>query len=312
MPLRPLLDLNYVTIDPALIERIPHMIALYYLALPLACEEHQVSVAMAHPENQLALARLQEMLEMDVVPVRGAPEAIRTVLQRCQPKESLPAPKILVWSRQPVLSHEMAGWASFFGSNNPPHVSILTAPDADLETVLTTVRKDRYSLTVVQRPESNTQELLSRSATPVVLMRDEIRPLRRILVVMRGFSSDEYVLDWIAPLIRQTGAAVTLMPLVDPTYGHLHQMLNGKGLLWEHVEGCLRRFGLNGLYPHLKLREGKLIQQIVVEVEEGNYDLLVIPAEGYGEFVTSVLAEVNQGSHGAQCPVLVMKPTWSW
>lgn len=58
------------------VRQIPYGMALYYMALPLAYEEEQASVIMAHPENRTALIRLSDLLNADVVLVRGTREAI--------------------------------------------------------------------------------------------------------------------------------------------------------------------------------------------------------------------------------------------
>lgn len=89
------------------------------------------------------------------------------------------------------------------------------------------------------------------ASSPILLVYDEAYPLKRILIALRGFSSDDYMLDWLIPLICHTKATVTLMPI---------------------------------------------------------YDLLTITAEGYGEFVSSVLVALGHHSSNVRCPVLVMKP----
>ncbi len=306
MVIHPLLDLNQITVDPAMARRISYGTALYYMALPLACEEDQASVVMAHPENTTALTRLRDLLEVDVVAVRGARDAIYSALQRVNPQHPQPAPKILAWSAQPETSavQEMANlFAAAIGSG----VDLVATPGGDVNSLLAAARRESYSLAVVRPPAGIPDVLLRHVSSPILLARAGMRPLQRVLVVMRGFSSDEYALEWLLPLLRHTGAAVTLLPMLKSSYGS--EMLNGNGMWRAHVRGCLQRLGMGGLHAHLKLREGNPLQQIADEVEEEEYDLLVIPAEGYGEFVGNVLAEVACRPHGAGCPVLVMKPS---
>ncbi|MBX3001816.1 MAG: universal stress protein [Caldilineaceae bacterium] len=309
MPLRPLLNLNQIAIDTALIGRIPFGIAMYYLALPLAYEEDRASVVMAHPENGTGLARLREILGMDLVPVRGHPQAIRAMLEQFYSAQDLPQSKILAWSAHPSGIAGVAELAHLFGDATGKDVSILSAPEADLEMLLATAYHEHCSLMVVRPAEGMPSELFSRASSPILLARNDKRPLRRILMVMRGYSSDEHALDWVIPLIRHTGAEITLMPILQAPYSQFQQMLNSNGVWREHIQGCLRHISANKIHARLKLREGEPVQQIAQEMEEEDYDLLVLTAEGYGQFVRNVLNGVDRSSHNAQCSVLVMKPT---
>jgi nucleotide-binding universal stress UspA family protein len=309
MPLRPLLNLNQIAIDAAMIGRIPFGIAIYYLALPLAYEGDRTSIVMAHPENGIGLARLREIVGMDLVPVRGNPEAIRAMLERFHSAQDRPQPKILAWSAHPSGIAGVAELAHLFGSATGKDVSILATPEADLEMLFATARQERCSLMVVRPAEGMSSELFRRALSPILLARNDKRPLQRILMVMRGFSSDEHALDWVIPLIRHTGAEITLMPILQAPCRQFQQMFNSSGVWREHIQGCLRHISDNNIHARLKLREGEPVQQIAQEMKEGEYDLLVLTAEGYGQFVRTVLDGVDQFSHNAPCSVLVMKPT---
>lgn len=306
--MRPLLDLKQITVDPAMVRRIPYGMALYYMALPLAYEEEQVSVIMAHPENRAALFRLRDLLKVDVVPVRGTREAIYATLQHFHPNHVLPAYKILAWSAQDNTSDGVCDLAAFFGVALSTEVTLPPVSAPDLEALLATANEGCYSLTVLRPCEATPRELVSRASSPLLLVYDEARPPKRILIALRGFSSDDYTLDWLIPLIRHTNAAVTLMPLLSSSSGQLHQLLNSKGIWRAHMCSCLQRLRSSGIHAQLRLCEGNPVQQLSSEVTTGIYDLLVITAEGYGEFVSSVLAELEHHSPGTHCPVLVMKP----
>jgi hypothetical protein len=306
--MRPLLDLKQITVDPAMVRRIPYGMALYYMALPLAYEENQASVIMAHPENCTALIRLRDLLNVDVVPVRGTREAIYDMLQQFHPNYVLPAHKILAWNVQDDTSDGVCDLAAFFGVALSTEVTLQPAPAPDLEALLATANEECYSLTVLHPHEAPPRELVSRASSPILLVYDEARPLKRILIALRGFSSDDYTLDWLIPLIRHTNAAVTLMPILSSSSSQLHQLLNSKGIWRDHMHSCLQQLRSSGIHAQLRLCEGNPLQQLADAVTTGVYDLLVITAEGYGEFVSNVLAELDHHAPGARCPVLVMKP----
>lgn len=308
MTMRPLLDLKQITIDSAMVGRIPYGMALYYMALPLAYEEDCASVVIAHPENDMALTRLRDLLGMEVVSVRGERNAIYAALQQFHPNHTLPMPKILAWTAPTATVDGVRDLASLFGTATATEVTMPVTSNANWESLLATVSNDRYSLAVIPAYEANTHQLLRWASSPILLAGEEIRPVKRILIVLRGYSSDDYALEWLIPLLRHTGAAVTLIPILDSALGQMHQMLNGKGSWREHMRNCLQQLGTNGVHAHLKLREGNPVEKIANETGDGDYDLLVIPAEGYGEFVGNVLEGVARHSRGVRCPVLVMKP----
>jgi hypothetical protein len=48
----PLLALADISIDPELARRLPRRLAYYHLALPIAQDEDDITLAMAYPENR--------------------------------------------------------------------------------------------------------------------------------------------------------------------------------------------------------------------------------------------------------------------
>ena len=52
------IDVDKLYIDPELLACLSAQLATYYLALPLARDEEQVSVLMAYPDNHTAVARV--------------------------------------------------------------------------------------------------------------------------------------------------------------------------------------------------------------------------------------------------------------
>ncbi len=194
MRTHPLIDVNHVTPDLELVARVPHEMALYYMALPLAREDGEVSVAIAHPENAAALARLSRLLDGPIVPVRGSSAAIRSLLQAMRPTGAPSTPGILFWSGRAEWQPAAAAWAEQLSR-------LLDAPVARCDipgTVPGGILRQRHKLVILGQPINGAGlDIFEQAAGPLFLMRSaSVAPLRRILVVLRGFSSDEQVLQW--------------------------------------------------------------------------------------------------------------------
>jgi nucleotide-binding universal stress UspA family protein len=314
----PFLSLHHVTIDPAVARRLPRRLAYYYLALPLAYDGDQCTVVMAHPENQAAAAVMQTLLGGQVVFVQGTAAEIKAALDRVWPDEvDSAAPRILSWGATPeaaALAKAAAGQVAAALSTPTP---CLDTGEGDLETVLTVAREGQYSLTVVGAPPGETWPApLRESATPLLLARRERISERRILVGLRGHSSDDTALDWVGPLAHAAQVQVTLLATtpsskgarrgVPPSSG-LSSMLQPDDKLGEHVAACARRLAEAGVQGTLKLCQGAPEQCIAGEIATGAYDLFVIAAEAYGDFVQRILREIDKQAPGGDGSVLVIK-----
>jgi nucleotide-binding universal stress UspA family protein len=307
----PYLSLSRIPIDPALARTLPRRLAYYYLALPLAHDDDQLTLVMAHPENQAATTVLQAVLGERIVPVQGSGEEIKATLNRLWSGETDPAaPRVLCWGTSPDRSAQAV--AEVVAQAFSAQTTCLDASQSSLETALTVAREGQYSLTVIDAPQS---ELLARvlrqSSTPVLLVCGALLKLRRILLVLRGHSPDESVLDWVIPLAQVGQAAVTLLTVVPvglqrraPLSQGLAGFLSPDSEPGKHVMDCARRLTEAGIRGQLKLRQGEAEHEIAGEVAQGNYDLVTIAAEAHGDFVQRVLSQIG----GLVQPVLVIKP----
>ena len=256
------LNLDDITIDLALVRRLPLELANYYLALPLGSEDGAVSVAMAHPENDTALVVLGDLLGAAVVPVRAPAVAVRKTLQRLQ-------------DGTPALKAEAHYWRTHAGR-----------ADAVRDAV----------------------EIFSTAQVPLLLLRGKAPPLRRALVALRGYASDSYILDWLAPLLREPGAQVTLLSLSQSGRGNDLMLPSQNGSQKRHLDECLSHPALGTANTLVKFRQGQPLRQLVEELEQDAYDLVAIPAEGYGHFVSNVLEAVEQQGLQEDSIFFVLKP----
>lgn len=311
MGIHPMLNLNDVVPDLELVNQVPHTLALYYLALPLAQEDGRVSVAMAHPENTTALAILSRLLGTPIVPVRSAAAAIRNALQTLRPSQTIPTAGILGWSARAEWAAAVETWTQALGALLNSSATLLRPAPITFGDCLTAASEGRYKLTVLDLPpESSTKDVLRWAMGPLFLVRSaDLCPLRRILVVLRGFSSDEQVLDWAISLAHEETTTLTLMLLGDGRFPIVQEALAANGCFQQPLGVTSHRPHLDDLRTYLKVRQGHPIRQIGDEAAEGQHDLILISAEGDGAFVARVLAELERQDVHKGRPILVLKPT---
>lgn len=297
------LERGDLRVDSALIKCIPYGLALYYQVLPLAYEDDVISVAIAHPENATALRVLEDLLGIPVVPVRVSEDAMRDALRQVYESKVSAMYRVLGWCAHQDGAGTVKRIADIFAYQNAENVSFLTS-DMDVETAFTVAREGQYDLFILHPPEDQPlAPLFSRSPASIFFVRDNTISYRRILMILRGYSSDQFLLDWLAPLLYQKDNRVTLLPLREdeatldfhiPGNGHLRDLLNHPAL----PPG--RTF--------IKFRQGQTSRQAVEEITQGLYDLVVIAAEGYGHFVCQVLSAIDQHAPSHPSAILILKP----
>ncbi|MBI5961442.1 MAG: universal stress protein [Chloroflexi bacterium] len=318
----PYLSLSRVTIDPEVARLLPRQLAYYYLALPLARDDDQLTLVMAHPDNPAAMAVLRAVLGETVVPVQGAAKEIRATLNQvwagpadAETQHILSCCTVPAWID--LVTEAADRMAQAFGAA----ITSLSASQNTLETVLTVAREGQYSLTVIDMPPGEAlSALLRSSSSPVLLVRGAAFNLRHILLVLRGHSPDESVLDWVIPLANTYHTLVTLLTVAPaavtgrrvqrgPRMPHgLAALLTAESGPGEHIATCARRLNEAGVHGLVKLRQGELEEQIAAEVAGGSYDLITLAAEAHGDVVQRILRQLDTLPPDHRQPVLVIKP----
>ena len=304
------LNLDEVTVDPELAKRVPYGLAMYYLALPLAQENDHVSVALAHPENTTALTTLRNLLQAEIVPVRSQSDKIRTALQRLHGLNGKQAQRVMMWSATPEHGPAVRQMAATFAKLHDTPAPVLDAGQVEIDVALAVAQESHATLVVLSLPPDRTlHDMVSRCSGSLVVVQGEYPPIKSILVAARGYASDDQLLDWLEPLVRQQRAQVTLFPLLGLPTLDLDDIFCGDGPAKRHLDHLLQRLTGEHMAASLRVRAGDPVAQVVAELREGAYDLLVIAAEGYGQFVTRVLAALqHQGVHQDR-PIFILKPT---
>ncbi|HLY28008.1 MAG TPA: universal stress protein [Aggregatilineales bacterium] len=311
----PHLPLADIELDPALVRRLPRKLAYYHLALPLATDGGELSLAMAHPENSIVLDLLQSVLGARIVPVHGDATEIRDALDRAWQSGEKAVPHLLSWGRTAAQAAIARQTSDALGKIFSADVSDVR--EDDLDTLLLLTQEDKYSLVVVAASASEDMtDLIRKAATPVLLLYGTIRPFQRIMLSLRGHSPDLSALDWVLPLATTYHAETTVLAVAEQqpaterrarSQDSLAVLLDPTSERAQHLAECAHRLTQAGVEGYLKLCQGDPIPQIVTEFEKGGYALLVIVSEAHGDFVQEVIAGVNARHHDHA--ILVVKPT---
>jgi nucleotide-binding universal stress UspA family protein len=315
----PYLSLNHISIDPALARQLPRRLAFYYLALPLARDDDQLTLVMANPDNRAAIAVIEAALGGRVVPVQGSGDEIKAALRLIWAGEMDPAAsRILCWGATLEGAALAMSAANVVAQALSAQTICLDASQSSLDTALSVAREGQYSLTVIDAPQGEPlARALRQSSTPVLLARGAYFALRHILLVLRGHSPDDSVLDWVIPLAQAGQAQVTLLTVAPIAERGARRSLVPHGLAsllspdsepGQHVMACARRLTEAGIAGQLKLRQGQSEREIADEAQQGGYDLIMIAAEAHGDFAQRVVHAIDELAAANPPPVLVVKP----
>lgn len=294
--------------DRDLLKRIPRRLASYYLAFPLAEEGGRVTVVTAHPDNTAALWVLRRLLEADIVPVSSSELAIQEAIARVYAAEAPDTPTIVAWADDPDWIEAVHAVAAMFGRvMGQPVTTIDGALPVDER--LHVADGAECSLLVTNASTAAARlQALRRSPAPVLLVRGQAAPVRKMLVVLRGYGSDHQTVSQALPFLAHEGATATVLPLTGSSHWRLDDLLAGYAPVRAHLQSCLNDLARANVDVSLKLRQGEPADQVIAELAANEYDLLVIAAEARGDFVLNVLSRVDAAGVLPNQPILIIKP----
>jgi nucleotide-binding universal stress UspA family protein len=159
---------------------------------------------------------------------------------------------------------------------------------------------------------SSGRRVTSKMPTTILVAQHPHWPICRILLVIRVAASEELAVDWAGRLAQSSGAHLTILPLVAAQpliYGCGSQLQVGIESLLTPNTPCgkqlrsflrlLQQWRVNGT---LRVRQGEPLGQICWEIDEGQYDLVIIGAEQssrwrrwlFGDLVGPLISRVNR------------------
>lgn len=307
------IDLHHITqaADRATLERIPRAVATYYLAIPLASEDDRVTVVTAYPENVAALSVLERLLDAVVVPISSSEEALQKAIAEVYPDSPPASETILVWTDEPIWGEAVIRTARMM-AEALDHNICLPDPGTTLDDVLRMAESGEFSLVVSHvADERNAGRLIRGLATSLLLVRGEFVAVENLLVVLRGYGSDFKTLERVVPLIRYTMARTTVLPLTNSAMGRPDEFLQRGVTARHHLDAFTNQLDYDDAGLAVRLSQGEPINQVLREVAEGPYDMLVIAAEADGDFVRQVISRIDNEGDWSGHPILIVKPPLS-
>lgn len=294
--------------DDTLLRSVPSDVADYYQALPLAEEVGQVTIATPHPDNRMAIRVLARLMGMDVVPVAASEAAVSSAIRRIYPAPAPPR-ELLYWSDSPagVARAQTAAIACGQALELKPRPLLDGTSLAGLAAAL---KRHGEALLVACVSDPAVETLLLRAGPGAqLLVRGEVRPLRRILVALRGYGSDYAALRQVEALVGQDQATITLLPLSGSVAGEQVLLPALSDVTRQHLNACARQVSSP---VSVRLRGGDALDQLTAELSEVPCDMLVIAAEGWGQFVLQILRQIQAAGVLPDQPILIVRPPVVW
>lgn len=293
--------------DSELLRRVDRRVATYYLAVPLAGEDNRVTVATAYPDNADALRILERLLQAAVVPVSSSEDDLQAAIARIYPDYVPGEGAVMAWTNDPAWTDTVIATANAFGRAAERPVIIMDAT-ATPDEVIERAGYD-FSLIVARAAdEGSLERLVRRSPVSLLLVRGDYAPADHVLVALRGFASDFETLDQVYPFLAREGTGATVLPLSHPGSARSGDPLAGYSPARRHLQQFLRDLDRKNVHVDIRMSQGDPAGQIVGELAQRRYDLLVVAAEAEGEFVWRVLSRIDCEGNWPGRPVLVVKP----
>jgi nucleotide-binding universal stress UspA family protein len=117
-------------------------------------------------------------------------------------------------------------------------------------------------------------KVLHHAQQPVLLVRN-YRPIHKILVAYRGSECDQGALQFIGPLFQKEKPEITIIHVQETELGESEEFAR-ECLLEGH--DTLKELGYE---PLKKMAQGEFVEEILKDVAQERYDLLVLGAYGH-------------------------------
>ena len=327
------LKINTPEIVPRVARCLPPALAWRYHALPLAEDRGRVTVAMADPANAEAQEAVMAALGSSVHFVQADAQVIECALAQLWPEWSGSPLRLLTWAATDALAAAVKPYAQTVAELLDAHLDTFETEEKGFRALLALAAEaesGRYDLVILTASDqfllkklfsdSPEHKFMDQVSVPLLVARQPRLPLKKILLVLRSEEAkDGVAVDWTVRIVRSSGAAVTVLPIIPPIprmYDGAVAMQHGLPALlstdtslgreMRRVAHCLVDWEIEGT---LRLRDGPPYQQICKEVTEGDYDLIVIAAEPHNRLLRWLKGEMaNPLLSWADRPVLIAKP----
>jgi len=326
---------GYLTLDNLIVNRkvarrLPPTLAFRYHAIPVSKANGSITVAMANPYDQTACQEIAEALEAELFVVQSDLIAIDEQLAELWPAEAGHTLRFLVCHNDSPSSEQIQAYGRYLGELLNAQLTDYGETDRTETTFEDLIEGAKYDINLVIFGEP-CQSLLGKLVTgsigckaaeqmptSILITRCPRWPLRKILLITRGQGLDNVAVDWIIHLAQPSGATVTVLAVQPPLSGTDSQALAGRGLsdwlttdtpLGQQLRRIAQQLVNWDIEGKLRFRQGPPDWQIKSEVNEGNYDLIVLAADPDDWWMRRILGRLVGPLLGwADRPVLIAKP----
>ena len=326
---------GYLTLDKLIVNRkvarrLSPALAFRYHAIPVGKANGSITVAMANPYDHTACEEIAEALAAELFVVQGDPVAIDEQLIELWPAEASHRLRFLVSHRDSPIAEEIQAYARYLGDLLKAQLTDSMGADRPETTFdeLAEDAKHNINLVIFGEPcQSLIGKLVTGPAgcraaehipTSILITRCPRWPLRKILLITRGQGLDNVAVDWIIRLAQPSGAAVTVLAIQPPLSGPDSRAMAGGGVsdwlttdtpLGQQLRRIAQQLVNWEIEGKLRFRQGPPDWQIKSEVNEGEYDLVVLAADPEDWWTRRILGRlVGPLLHWIDRPVLVAKP----
>lgn len=165
---------------------------------------------------------------------------------------------------------------------------------------------------------SKAYKIVKEVEPPVLIVAGKVGALKRILICSGGKNYIDAAVGLTGGIAQGAGAQLTLLhvlPEPPAIYARLPRMresadwlLNSQSELGMNLRREKETLEKMGVTAELKLRRGAVLEEILKEVDEGSYELVVTGSALSRGLQTYVLGDVSREVvNRASCPVLVVR-----
>ena len=328
------LTLDNLVVNRQLARRLPQGLAFRYHALPVAKDNGHTTVAMANPDDQIARRAVATALGTELYVVHSDQTAIDKLLKNIWDEEVRQPQRLLVYHQTHPIAEDLLRYARYLADLLGAQLNQCSTGDEsgrDLDDLVEKVSCGHDLVVFEESDQTLIERLLSkpvgckavrRVPSSVLIARAPRRPLKKILLVTRGQGGvDDVAVDWTVRLAQPGRVAVTVLALVPPTSAICQRAMTNMprgpgdwlstdtplGRQLRQIAGRLTNWEIEG---ELRFRQGSPNRQIKNEVNEGDYDLIVIAADPIDWWLRRLMGDlIRPLLCWADRPVLIAKPT---
>ncbi len=293
------LVLDHLEPDLDIARRLPPSLAFRYGVLPLAETEQHLTVAMVDPNDTQALRAVTGALGTELCIVQGDAMAIDRALSRIWRDMGRRDVHILVSVSPNCLGNGVKPYVEYVAELLDADVDY--CPDGSTLDGFVEQATDDYELMICGTCgggsdgrywlETGRDWAADHLSIPLLVAHRPRQPLRRVLLIVQGSSSDHRAADWALRLAGSSGAAVTALAIVPPAStagrlsrleGGLAELLSADEVLGRRMRHIAQRLVDGDIRCTLRLRQGPPAREIRREAVGRVYDLVVVGVAGQG------------------------------